>query len=61
MKCPFSAVLATDWMVYVVAVNHLGFYYLAVQLTNVVVFSVAKYLFAERVFQSGGSRPFAAR
>ena len=43
-----------DWMVYVVAVNHLGFYYLAVQLTNVVVFSVAKFLLAERVFQGGG-------
>lgn len=37
-----------DWAVYYLLVNVFGFYYLAVQLANVVVFSVAKFLFSEK-------------
>jgi putative flippase GtrA len=42
---------AADWLVYVVLVDVCGFYYLAVQLGNVLVFSVPKFVFAERVFR----------
>jgi putative flippase GtrA len=56
---------AADWLVYVVLVKVCGLYYLAVQLGNVVVFSVAKFVFAERVFRArrerGLSQPRASR
>jgi putative flippase GtrA len=42
---------AADWLVYVVLVDVFGLFYLAVQLGNVVVFSAAKFVFAERVFR----------
>ena len=42
-----------DWGVYVLTVNYLGFYYLAVQLANVFIFSVGKFLFARRLFGKG--------
>ncbi len=40
-----------DWGVYYLLVNVAGFYYLAVQLMNVVLFSVLKFLYTERVMQ----------
>lgn len=40
-----------DWAVYYVLVNVFGFYYIAVQLANVVIFSVAKFLFSERTLR----------
>lgn len=40
-----------DWCVYYVLVNVFGFYYLAVQLANVVIFSVAKFMFSERTLR----------
>ncbi len=43
---------AADWLVYVVLVDYVGLFYLAVQLSNVVVFSVAKFVFAEGVFRA---------
>lgn len=39
-----------DWGVFVLAVNCFGLYYLAVQLANVFIFSVGKFLFARRLF-----------
>lgn len=39
-----------DWLVYVLLVEGVGLYYLLVQVMNVVVFSVAKFLYSERVF-----------
>ena len=42
---------AADWLVYVLLVDVCGLYYLAVQLGNVLVFSVPKFVFAERVFR----------
>lgn len=41
-----------DWLVYVLLVERFGAYYLAAQLLNVVVFSVAKFWFAERVLDA---------
>ncbi len=43
-----------DWGVYYLLVNGVGLYYLAVQLANVVLFSVLKFLYTERVMQAGG-------
>ncbi|MCE9616332.1 MAG: GtrA family protein [Lentisphaerae bacterium] len=40
-----------DWCVYVALVNGLGWYYLAVQLLNVVLFGALKFLFSERVLK----------
>ncbi len=40
-----------DWCVYYILVNRFGFYYLAVQLANVVIFSLAKFLFSERALR----------
>lgn len=40
-----------DWGVYYLLVNVAGFYYLAVQLMNVAVFSVLKFLYSERVLR----------
>jgi len=40
-----------DWVVYFVLTNFYGLPYLAVQLGNVVVFSVLKFVFAERVLK----------
>lgn len=40
-----------DWGVYYMLVNGLGLHYLAVQLMNVVLFSVLKFLYSERVMQ----------
>jgi len=47
---------AADWLVYVLLVEVGGLYYLAVQLGNVVVFSVPKFVFAERVFRARRER-----
>ena len=38
-----------DFLVYVVLVNFFGIYFLLAQIANVVVFSVLKFLFSERV------------
>ncbi len=40
---------AVDWLLYVFLVKGLGVYYLVAQGLNVVVFALAKFLFAERV------------
>jgi putative flippase GtrA len=40
-----------DWLLYSFLVNTCGFYFLAVQLANVVIFSVAKFLFSERALR----------
>ena len=40
---------ALDWAVYVFLVHQVGVYYIAAQLFNVLVFSVTKFLFSERV------------
>ena len=40
-----------DWVVYVAAVEYLGFHYLLVQVANVFLFSVGKFLFAKRIFE----------
>jgi len=37
-----------DWALYTLLVNVFGLYYLAVQLANVVIFSVLKFLFSEK-------------
>ena len=37
-----------DWAVYTLLVNVFGFYYLAIQLLNVVLFSVLKFAFSEK-------------
>jgi len=43
---------AADWLVYVLLVDVCGLYYLAVQLGNVLVFSVPKFVFAKSVFRA---------
>jgi putative flippase GtrA len=57
---PFVAGLlafrVADWLVYVLLVDVCGLYYLAVQLGNVLVFSVPKFVFAERVFRARRER-----
>jgi putative flippase GtrA len=45
-----------DWAVYVVLVDGVGLYYLAVQLANVVLFALLKFWFAERVFLDASGR-----
>ena len=45
-----------DWLVYVLLVEVCGLYYLAVQLGNVLVFLVPKFVFAEGVFRVSGER-----
>ena len=45
-----------DWLVYVLLVEVCGLYYLAVQLGNILVFSVPKFVFAERVFAARRER-----
>lgn len=45
-----------DWGVYYLLVNRAGFHYLAVQLMNVVLFSVLKFLYSERVLGGGVGR-----
>jgi putative flippase GtrA len=40
-----------DWALYTFAVNVLGLYYIAIQLVNVVLFSVLKFLFSERTLR----------
>lgn len=50
----FAGIMLTrlaDWAVYVLLVNVFGFYYLAVQLANVVIFSIVKFLFSEKVLR----------
>ncbi len=42
-----------DWGVYYLLVNRVGLHYLAVQLMNVVLFSVLKFLYSERVLGGG--------
>ena len=43
-----------DWLVYVLLVEVYGFYYLAVQLGNVLLFLVPMFVFAEGVFRANG-------
>lgn len=43
-----------DWLVYVLLVEVYGLYYLAVQLSNVLVFLGPKFVFAESVFGASG-------
>ena len=43
-----------DWLAYVLLVEVYGLYYLAVQLGNVLVFLVPKFVFAEGVFRARG-------
>ena len=45
-----------DWLVYVLLVEVCGLFYLAVQLGNVLVFMVPKFVFAECVFRARGER-----
>ncbi len=52
---------AADWLVYVLLVDDCGFYYLAIQLGNVLVFSVPKFVFAERVFRARRERGLTSR
>ena len=40
-----------DWAAYTAAVEGLRFHYLAVQVTNVVLFSLLKYKFSEQLFR----------
>ena len=42
-----------DWGVYYLLVSVVGFPYLAVQLMNVALFSVLKFLYSERVLETG--------
>jgi putative flippase GtrA len=42
-----------DWGVYSLLVSVVGFHYIAVQLLNVVLFSVLKFLYSERVMGGG--------
>jgi putative flippase GtrA len=41
-----------DWAVYTVAVEVLGLYFVAVQIANVVIFSVLKYRFSQKVMEA---------
>lgn len=50
-----------DWLVYVLLVEVYGLYYLAVQLGNVLVFLVPKFLFAEGVFRAKGESSRASK
>ena len=43
---------AADWLVYVLLVEVCGLYHLAVQFGDVLLFSVLKFAFAERVFRA---------
>lgn len=45
-----------DWLVYVLLVDVCGLYYLAVQIGNILVFSLPKFVFAERVFAARRER-----
>ena len=40
-----------DWLVYLLLVKVFGLYYLAVQLGNVILFSVLKFLFSEKTLR----------
>lgn len=42
---------ALDWGVYTVLVTQFGFYYLAVQLANVFIFSLLKFSFSKRIME----------
>jgi putative flippase GtrA len=42
---------AADWALYTVLVSVLGFYFLAVQVANIVIFAVLKFEFARRVME----------
>ena len=50
---------AADWLVYVLLVDVCGLYYLAVQIGNILVFSLPKFVFAERVFAARRERGLA--
>jgi putative flippase GtrA len=53
----FSGIMlfrVADWALYVLLVNVVGLYYLAVQLCNVVVFALLKFFFSEKIFVRGG-------
>lgn len=50
----FTGVLGfrlADWLVYVLLVKVFGLYFMAVQIGNVVIFSVLKFLFVERILR----------
>jgi putative flippase GtrA len=40
---------AFDWGLYVILVEYVGVYYLLAQISNVVIFSIAKFFFAEKL------------
>lgn len=44
-----------DWCLYVLLVSGVGLHYLLVQLLNLAVFALAKFLFAESLFAPGAS------
>ena len=44
-----------EWVVYTAAVEGLHLYYLAVQIGNIVLFSVVKFKFAESLFEGASS------
>jgi putative flippase GtrA len=51
----FSGIMGfrlADWLLYTVLVQFFGLYFLAVQLGNVLLFSVLKFLFSERLFKA---------
>ncbi len=45
-----------DWLLYVFLVEVVGVYYLLVQIMNVLIFSVAKFLFARILFEGYAAR-----
>jgi len=50
----FSGILLfriADWVIYAFLVQTLGFYYLGVQMTNIMLFSLLKFKFSERVIE----------
>jgi putative flippase GtrA len=50
----FSGILGfrvADWVIYAFLVQTLGFYYLGVQMTNIVLFLLLKFKFSERVIE----------
>jgi putative flippase GtrA len=50
----FSGILGfrvADWVIYAFLVQTWGFYYLGVQMTNIVLFSLLKFKFSERVIE----------
>ena len=46
-----SVVRVIDWLVYLVLTGFFGFYYIAVQIFNVIIFSVIKFNFTRRTIE----------